>query len=92
MLLHDGSHRGAPIRIQHTLCKLVGEAEADILLSGLNSGSRELTSLGPLLGLTQLTRGQIDRATFAQQYGHRGPHEMEVSLPYPAEDPDWIDR
>jgi len=70
----------------------VGEAEADILLSGLNSGSRELTSLGPLLGLTQLTRGQIDRATFAQQYGHRGPHEMEVSLPYPAEDPDWIDR
>jgi rifampicin phosphotransferase len=48
--------------------------------------------LGPLLGLAQLARGEIDRATFARQYGHRSSHEFEVSLPRPAEDPDWIDR
>jgi rifampicin phosphotransferase len=83
---------GVPIRVRHKLRKLVGEADADVLLSGLNTGSSQLASLGPLLGLTQLTRGEIDRATFARQYGHRGPHEMEVSLPRPAEDPDWIDR
>ena len=83
---------GAPIRVRHTLRKLVGEADADVLLSGLNTGSSQLASLGPLLGLTQLTCGEIDRATFARQYGHRGPHEIEVSLPRPAEDPDWIDR
>ena len=83
---------GVPIRVRHTLRNLVGEADADVLLSGLNVGANQLASLGPLLGLTQLTRGEIDRGTFARQYGHRGPHEMEVSLARPAEDPDWIDR
>ncbi len=83
---------GVPIRVRHTLRNLVGEADADVLLSGLNTGCSQLASPGPLLGLTQLSRGVIDRATFARQYGHRGPHEMEVSLPRPAEDPDWIDR
>ncbi len=71
---------------------LVGEAETNALLSGLGSGAEGLASLGPLLGLTQLARGEIDRATFAQQYGHRGPHEFEVSTARPAEDPAWIDQ
>jgi pyruvate,water dikinase len=44
------------------------------------------------VGLDQLARGEIDRATYARQYGHRSPHEFEVSTPRPAEDPDWIDK
>jgi pyruvate,water dikinase len=30
--------------------------------------------------------------TYLQKYGHRGPHETEVYIPRPAEDPDWIDK
>jgi len=76
--------------IRGDLRKLVGEADATALLSGLSTGQSQLASLGPLLGLAQLAHGEIDQATFARQYGHRGPHEAEVSLPRPAEDPDWI--
>ncbi len=83
---------GVIMTIQHTLRKLVGEADAKVLLSGLSTGQSYLASLEPLLGLAQLAHGEIDRATFAQRYGHRGPHEAEVSFPRPAEDPDWIDR
>lgn len=82
----------ALVMIRGNLRKLVGEADANVLLSGLSAGANQLASLGLLLGLTQLARGEIDRATFARQYGHRGPHEFEVSLPRSAEDPDWIDR
>ena len=76
--------------IRGDLRKLVGEADATALLSGLSTGQAQLASLGPLLGLEQLAHGEIDQATFARQYGHRGPHEAEVSYPRPAEDPDWI--
>jgi pyruvate,water dikinase len=29
---------------------------------------------------------------YLDRYGHRGPCEGELSLPRPAEDPDWLDR
>ncbi|HOS42889.1 MAG TPA: PEP/pyruvate-binding domain-containing protein [Armatimonadota bacterium] len=80
------------VTIRHRLRALVGEADANALLTGLHGDTAELASLGPLLGLTQLARGEIDRATFARRYGHRSPHEFEVSLPRPAEDPAWIDQ
>jgi phosphohistidine swiveling domain-containing protein len=82
----------ALIWIRGDLRKLVGDTDANLLLSGLSNESSQLASLGPLLGLTQLSRGEIDRATFVRQYGHRSPHEFEVSLPRPAEDLDWIDK
>jgi rifampicin phosphotransferase len=89
MLQAAGRQGGnALIRVRLKLRKLVGEADAN----ALHSGQSELESLGPLLSLSQLARGEIDRATFARKYGHRGPHEFEVSLPRPAEDPDWIDQ
>jgi len=37
-------------------------------------------------------RGAIDRDTFARHRGHRGPHEFEISIARPAEDPHWIDQ
>jgi rifampicin phosphotransferase len=72
------------------LAKLVGEADAALLLSGQAEGT-SLASLGPAVGLARLARGEIDRDTFAREYGHRGPHEAELSMPRPAEDPGWID-
>ncbi len=84
--------RSALVTIRRDLTRLLGEADADTLLTGLHSGTSHLASLGPLVGLEQLARGELDRDTFARTWGHRGPHEFEVSLPRPAEDPVWIDR
>jgi rifampicin phosphotransferase len=73
------------------LQRLLGEAGANALTSGLGGKDGQLASLGLLDGLDQLARGEIDRDTFNRRFGHRGPHEFEISLPRPAEDPDWID-
>ncbi len=93
MVQASANQGGAGIlTIPHNLQKLLGEDDANILLTGSGAGSGPLASLGPLLGLTQLDNGEIDRASFARQFGHRSPHEAEVSTPRPAEDPDWIDE
>lgn len=83
---------GALVTVRGKLQKLVGEVEANALTSGFSGGNSPLASLGPLLGLTRLAKGEIDRVTFARQWGHRGAHEFEVSLPRPAEDPAWIEK
>ena len=93
-MLEAAANQGgaAILTIRRNLQKLVGADDASALLTGPGAGSGRLASLGPLLGLTQLAKGEIDRATFARQFGHRGPHEAEVSSPRPAEEPDWIDK
>jgi pyruvate,water dikinase len=93
MVQASANQGGAAIlTIPRNLQKLLGEDDANALLTGPGAGSGLLASLGPLLGLTQLAKGEIDRATFARQFGHRGPHEAEVSIPRPAEEPNWIDQ
>ncbi|MFJ4775651.1 PEP/pyruvate-binding domain-containing protein [Streptomyces sp. NPDC088762] len=79
------------VKVRGTLESLVGEADADLMTTGLGDEGR-LASMGPLLGLERLARGETDRDTYTRTYGHRGPHEFEVSLPRPAEDAQWIDR
>lgn len=89
----DAGARGAgPDKIQGRLTKLVGADDTTALLTGLQGAGGELASLGPLLGLARLRRGEIDRDTYACTWGHRGPDEFELSEPRPAEDPAWIDR
>ncbi|PZG18862.1 PEP/pyruvate-binding domain-containing protein [Nonomuraea aridisoli] len=72
------------------LRRLMGDIDAEAMLTGVN-GDGELASLGPVMGLARLSRGEITRDEFARAYGHRGPHEFEVSIPRPGEDPAWID-
>ena len=85
------AHGTRLLSIPGKLAILVGEADSALLLSGQQAGGHPLASLGPALGLARLARGEIDRATFARQHGHRGSHEVELSIPRPAEDPAWID-
>jgi rifampicin phosphotransferase len=80
------------ITTRKRLQRLVGDAGANALTAGLRGQAGQLASLGLLDGLEQLAAGEIDRETFNRRYGHRGPHEFEISLPRPGEDPDWIDR
>ena len=70
---------------------LVGDSAANALTAGLGGRHGRLASLGLLDGLERLADGTIDRTTFNDRYGHRGPHEFELSMPRPAEDPGWID-
>jgi pyruvate,water dikinase len=34
----------------------------------------------------------MSRQEYLAAFGHRGPHEMELSIPRPIEDPDWLDQ
>jgi pyruvate,water dikinase len=70
----------------------VGEADANALLSDLSGSAELMASLGPVVGLARLARGEMTREAYLAAYGHRGPHEMELSIPYPLEDPAWLDE
>lgn len=86
------SDNSSLVRVRVALRRLLGDNDADAVLTGLQGEAGQLASLGPITGLAKLAKGEIDRDTFARTYGHRGAHEFEVSLPRPGEDPDWIDR
>jgi len=74
------------------LKKLIGKEEASYLLSTLRGQSSQLTSLGTLVGLAKMKRGEMTREEFVLEYGHRGPFEDMISMPRPSEDPGWLDR
>ncbi|HWI62585.1 MAG TPA: PEP/pyruvate-binding domain-containing protein [Symbiobacteriaceae bacterium] len=77
------------VKLRRDLVALAGEADAGALLSG---NGPELASLGPLLGLARVATGELTRAAYLEQYGHRSPHEAELAAPRPAEDPTWFDQ
>jgi pyruvate,water dikinase len=90
--LDAGARKPQRAKVVRRLVALVGEGDANTLLTGLQTDTADLLSLGPLLGLAKLKRGEIDRDTYARTWGHRGAEEFEVHAPRPAEDPEWIDR
>jgi len=82
----------ASMKLKRKLADLVGESDANALFSGLSSEDDMLASLGPVVGVARVAQGKMSRAEYLAKYGHRGPQEAELSIPRPAEDPDWLDR
>ncbi|MFN2227596.1 MAG: PEP-utilizing enzyme [Anaerolineae bacterium] len=95
----------ATVKLRKELTRLVGEADANALFSDLSQhgsglGGKDtpdldsglLASLGPVVGVARVAQGRMSRTEYLEKYGHRGPHEAELSAPRPAEDPDWLDR
>lgn len=80
----------SPLRSE--LTTLVGDEDTHALLSSVSTDSQLLASLGPVVGLAKVARGQMKPQAYLEQYGHRGPYETEISAPRPAEDPTWLDR
>ncbi|MBN1485297.1 MAG: hypothetical protein JXA37_11310 [Chloroflexia bacterium] len=80
------------MKLKRTLTALVGEADANSLFSGLSSEEEMLASLGPVVGMAQVAQGKMSASEYMARYGHRGPHEAELSMPRPAEDPQWLER
>ncbi|WP_043814328.1 PEP/pyruvate-binding domain-containing protein [Allokutzneria albata] len=91
--LEAGARQASPDGVAAVLRRWVGEADTAALMTGLHDeADGALESLGPLLGLARLRRGEVDRESFLWAWGHRCPDEFEVSAPRPAEDPEWLDR
>ena len=83
---------GPATKLNLELTALVGEAEANKLLSNFSGASGNLESLGPLLGLAKVKDGRMSPAEYMERYGHRGPHEAELFAPVPGDDPEWLDK
>jgi pyruvate,water dikinase len=80
------------LRLRRQLASLVGPEDASLLIANLSNRSELLPSLGPVEGLAALARGEMTRDAYLEQYGHRGPHEFEISIPRPVEDPAWLEE
>lgn len=80
------------MKVHRQLVDLVGEGDANALFLNFSDSSDFIASLGPLLGISKLARGEISRTEYMDKYGHRGPHEAEYSIPRPIEDPAWLER
>lgn len=87
----SATNSSAQVLLQAQLAKLVGEADANALLSNLG-GQDYLASLGPLVNLARVARGEMSRADYLEQYGHRSPDEFDLARPQPVDDPTWLDR
>jgi phosphohistidine swiveling domain-containing protein len=80
------------IRLRRDLASTVGPEDANVLIANLSNEAGPLPSLGPVVGLAKVAQGEMEREAYLAQYGHRGPHEFEISVPRPAEEPAWLDR
>jgi phosphohistidine swiveling domain-containing protein len=78
-------------RLKTELAKILGSEDLETMLSGLG-GDQQLQSMGPLMAISAMMKGDITREEFSRSYGHRGPMEAEFALPRTGEDPDWIDK
>ncbi|MFW9855049.1 MAG: PEP/pyruvate-binding domain-containing protein [Candidatus Thorarchaeota archaeon] len=79
-------------KLRTKLLKLVGEEDANTLLSNLSGIEGQLASLGPLLGLSKVDEGELSPTQYMDKYGHRSSHETELSIPRPYEDPNWLNE
>jgi phosphohistidine swiveling domain-containing protein len=86
------------MKLRGELIELVGEPDANTLLSNLSDetsldgGPNLMDSMGPVVGISKLAKGEMSRQEYLERYGHRGPREMELAAPRPAEDPEWLDH
>jgi len=71
--------------------KICGGELTDKLLSDC-SETGNIESLGSLLAVDDLANGKISREEYILKYGHRHADEMELSLPYPYEDPCFPEK
>ncbi|MFH5186920.1 PEP-utilizing enzyme [Paenibacillus sp. TAB 01] len=76
-------------KLNQELTRLAGQEDANTLLSNLR-GDAVLESLGPVIGISCVMKGDMGQEEYKRSYGHRGPHEFELSFPHPGEANDWL--
>jgi len=78
--------------LQRELTNMVGPEDANTLISNLSAKDELLASLGPSVGLAKVANGEVTQEEHIEKFGHRGPHEFELSKPRPVEDSDWLNK
>lgn len=68
--------------------KLCGAELADRLLSD-SSENGNIESIGTLLAIDDVVNKRMTREEYISRYGHRHADELELSMPYPYENPDF---
>lgn len=68
------------------LVKVCGVEQADRLLSD-SSENGNIESIGTLLAIEDVIQGKMTSEEYKNRYGHRHADEMELSMPYPYENP-----
>ncbi|QEE17975.1 PEP/pyruvate-binding domain-containing protein [Promethearchaeum syntrophicum] len=79
-------------KLRAELTKIMGEEDATILISNLSNENELLESLGPVVGIYRLIKGELSESEYLDRYGHRSSHEGDFSLPRPIEDPNWVNK
>ncbi len=77
--------------INKKLTEMVGSEVASTLLSNLR-GDSDLQSLGPILGISKVIKGEMSKEEYLKKHGHRSPHEFELSIADPREDDSWLEQ
>ena len=79
-------------KLRKDLTRLVGKDDASVLLSSVSTERELLASLGVVVGVWKVHRGEWTREYFLEQYGHRGPFEDRWLSPYSVEGTEWLDE
>ncbi len=79
------------LKTRQQLVELVGEEMANVLCSN-SSNNGVLESMKPLLALEDVIEGKLSKEEYLKQYGHRSVNEMELSCPYPYENPAFLEE
>jgi pyruvate,water dikinase len=80
------------MQLRRDLSELVGPDDASVLIANLSNSSESLESIGPMIALEAVARAERSKDAYLRKYGHRGPHEFELSVPRPAENPQWVEH
>ncbi|WP_017211932.1 PEP/pyruvate-binding domain-containing protein [Clostridium beijerinckii] len=78
-------------KLKDELIKVAGIEDTNTLMSNFR-GDSSLESLGPIIGISKIITGEMNREEYRMKYGHRGPHEFELSIPHPGEDEAWLEK
>ncbi|WP_232795392.1 hypothetical protein [Paenibacillus sp. ICGEB2008] len=79
------------VRWKEKLEKWIGHEDTSVLLTNLK-GTTGLASLGPVVGISSVVKGEMSQEDYLLEFGHRGPHEFELSIPGPRENPSWLEK
>jgi len=79
-------------KLRKKLSRLIAPEDANTLLTNLSAENELLASLGLVLGISQVVRGEMTQEDYRKQYGHRGAQEFELAAPSPMETPDWLEQ
>lgn len=79
-------------KLRRDLIRMVGQDDADALLSNVSRESELLASLGPTVGLWKVYRGEMSRETYLERYGHRSPHEGNLLSPGIMDETSWFEQ